>query len=227
MKLIFFFKELQTNSDGLPLTEVECTSEVFNLMILSEDDIQRAGDHLPEDFALPIICESKLQHSVQFAISRHHKISVRLTVFTQRYFRDAVQLTLKLLQSLQAKWQNQIPLHFSADRLKTYFLNTFQKLKVRNEMIERLIRLKAYVKKFLHSPKFPQIPIEHLRQAMLESSATVVEIIEFVSHGFFDDFLSFFIQSHRTFKGQLFDRATDRLSQLDDTLSIDFSHGIN
>jgi hypothetical protein len=53
MKLIFFFKELQTNSDGLPLTEVECTSEVFNLMILSEDDIQRAGDHLPEDFAFP------------------------------------------------------------------------------------------------------------------------------------------------------------------------------
>jgi hypothetical protein len=90
-------------------------------------------------------------------------------------------------------------------------------------MIFKLRSLKSYADLYAYLPRFPEIPVDHLKHAMRESSEKVIEAIEFGPHGFFDDFVSFFVRSNDQINLQLFDSIAAQIAQKRRSKSLDFS----
>jgi hypothetical protein len=218
-----FLEEMPHDSDSGDLSDDEYDARVLKLLECSEDYARRANYRLPLELSLPLKVDlSRLQPSVHFAFRRHGRLSTKLRFLTRSYFRNANDLTVQLLQSMKEKRQNHIPLKCDADRLHLYFSKTYLQMQIRRKLLLKIVSLKFYLDKFLDSPRFPEIPVEHLKQAMLESSEKVIEAIEFPPHGFFDDFLSFFVGAHPTLNLNLFDEIGDRIAQKIDDV-VDFS----
>jgi hypothetical protein len=57
----------------------------------------------------------------------------------------------------------------------------------------RIQSLKRFLDRYSDSPRFPTIPILHVRAAMKESATKVLDATEYVPYSFFDDFFSFFV----------------------------------
>jgi hypothetical protein len=218
-----FLRDLPMVPGAPAISDDDYAIQTLKLMELTDEYTRRSGYRLANELKFPPMDEGwDLQPAIRWALQRQGRVCEKLEFFTRSYFRDATNFTLQLLQLMHERRESGAPVELLKEDLNSYFVNTHQNQRVRQKRLFRVVSLKFHVDKFLRSPRFPEIPVQHLRQAMLESSKKVIDVIEFGPHGFFDDFLSFFVRSHPTFNLKFFDEAVEGIAQKSESV-IDFS----
>jgi hypothetical protein len=219
-----FVGELKPGTEEARFFDQEYPAQMLRFMSLSQDFTRRSSYRLPDELKVPAaINPANSQPSLDYVLMRHRKIAAKFELFTQGYFADAARIAFQLIQSMRERRERGIPLRSSSESFSEYFFGTYERLPFRKKMVFRLRSLKAYANHFAYSPRFPVIPMEHLKQAMRESSEKVIAAIEFVPHGFFDDFLSFFVRSNDQIHIELFDQIAAQIAHKSRSNSIDFS----
>jgi hypothetical protein len=165
----------------------------------------------------------KTQPMVNYAFSDARRLGRSLETFMRVFYAEALNIVFSLSGDMTESHAAGTPVIVYPDRLALYFQKKLEAVKTISRKTFKLRALKKWCEKHANSPRFPQIPLEHLTSAMKASVTKVIDAIEFSPRGFYDDFFAYTIESHPTITMLAFDAAVREIDVKKSPKSINFA----
>jgi hypothetical protein len=156
----------------------------------------RANARLPHGLSPPPALARGTQPTVAFAALKFTKTTKKFRHLCSIYFTDAANLVAHVMATMVSRRHDGLSVLCSVEQLHAYFLSGYDKDMPIKAATDKLRSLRAFIEHYGDSPRFPELPVDHLRAILKESVSAVSESIEFSPFGFFDTFFSYFVRGH-------------------------------